>query len=247
MIAREGLPIILGLLVLTIVLILAAVRLDNKALFTLSVIFGLGTIFSLFFFRDPPRSCVPEPGLLIAPADGKVVVVEPIGFHPFVNGEAVQISIFLSVFDVHVNRVPADGTVEYAKYNPGKFLAAYEDKASEVNEQTEIGITTALGHRIVCKQIAGLIARRIVCYLNKGDTASKNELKKLPGFVSGEDAVKPGTDQLTCLETMERLNSDFLPVVDEKLKYVGMVERNKITTSLIIDVTRAIEGAGGGK
>ncbi len=64
-------------------------------------------------------------------------------------------------------------------------------------------------------------------YLNKGDTASKNELKKLPGFVSGEDAVKPGTDQLTCLETMERLNSDFLPVVDEKLKYVGMVERNK--------------------
>jgi hypothetical protein len=83
--------------------------------------------------------------------------------------------------------------------------------------------------------------------LKKGDVVSKNKLKKLPGFISVDDAVKPETDQLTCLEAMDRLDSDFLPVVDENRKYVGMVERSKITTSLIIDVTRAIEGAGGGK
>jgi|GEM_PF-580652 len=84
-------------------------------------------------------------------------------------------------------------------------------------------------------------------YLNSGNTAAKSALEKLPGWISAKNAVKPGTDQLICLETMERLNSDFLPVVDEKGKYVGLVERNKITTSLIIDVTRAIEGAGGKK
>ncbi len=83
--------------------------------------------------------------------------------------------------------------------------------------------------------------------LNSGNVSAKNALKKLPGFISGEDAVKLGTDQLTCLEAMDRLDTGFLPVVDEKGKYVGLVERSKITTSLVIGVTRAIEEAGGGK
>ncbi len=89
--------------------------------------------------------------------------------------------------------------------------------------------------------------KRFSGYLINGDTISKDKLKELPGFVSLDDAVKPDTDQLTCLETMDRLDIDFLPVTDENRKYVGIVERSKITTRLIIDVTRAIEGAGGEK
>lgn len=191
MIAREGLPFILGGLVVSVILILAAVRYDSRWLFSFGIVATLLTLFCIFFFRDPERSFTAEPRMLISPADGKVVQIKRIDDHPFIGGPATQVSIFLNVFDVHVNRIPTDGVVEYVKYNPGKFLAAYDDKASEVNEQTDIGIRSSDGHRLVVKQIAGLIARRIVCRLNEGDTVSIGNRFGLIKFGSRTDLIVP--------------------------------------------------------
>lgn len=190
MIAREGLMFILGGLVLSILLILGAVRFDSRWLFGIGVVTTLLTLFCVFFFRDPNRSFTPSPGMLISPADGKVVQIIPID-HPHIDGPATQVSIFLNVFDVHVNRVPTDGVVDYVNYNPGKFLAAYDDKASEVNEQTEIGMRSDDGHGVVVKQIAGLIARRIVCRLEPHDTVDIGERFGLIKFGSRTDLIVP--------------------------------------------------------
>jgi phosphatidylserine decarboxylase len=103
----------------------------------------------------------------------------------------VKVSIFLSVFDVHVNRVPAKGTVDYIKYNPGKFFAAFKDKASDQNEQTEIGMTASSGEKIIFKQIAGLIARRIVCHLDKGDRVDAGQRFGIIRYGSRAELIVP--------------------------------------------------------
>ncbi len=195
MIAREGLHLILIGLVLITGLVLLASRYDSKVLFVLSLIFGLLTIFTTFFFRDPPRSLTPEPGILTAPADGKILAVEEVLDSTFVGPKAIKISIFLSVFDVHVNRIPASGKIDYVKYNPGKFFAAFQDKASHLNEQTDIGMETSTGHKIIFKQIAGLIARRIVCNLNEGDEVTAGDRFGMIRFGSrAEMFLPPGSD-----------------------------------------------------
>jgi phosphatidylserine decarboxylase len=168
-IAREGLPFILIGLLLTAVCIWGANRFDSKWLFGSALLFGILTLFTTFFFRDPDRSFEKSAGILVSPADGKVIDIRTGTGHPYLEGEYTKVSIFLNVFDVHVNRIPASGVIDYVKYNPGKFFAAFEDKASELNEQTEIGMTTESGHKIMFKQIAGLIARRIVCRVSQGD------------------------------------------------------------------------------
>jgi len=194
MIARDGL-ILIGIgVVLTIILVLAATRYDSKSLFALSLIFGMLAIFTTFFFRDPDRSFDPAEDILIAPADGRVLAVEKIS-HPFI-GEALKVSIFLSILDVHVNRVPATGVVDYVEYNPGKFFAAFQDKASELNEQTEIGMTSDTGHKLVCKQIAGFIARRIVCRLNEGDTVLAGNRFGLIRFGSRTELFVPADSRI---------------------------------------------------
>lgn len=193
MIAREGFPFILIGLVLTVVLILLATRANSYWLFGLSAVFALLTLFTTFFFRDPTRTFVPEPGLLVSPADGKVIKIEQLETHPFVGGATTKISIFLSVFDVHVNRVPASGVVSHVTYNPGEYFAAYADKASERNEQTEIGMITDTGDRILFKQIAGLIARRIVCRLKSGDTVVAGDRFGLIRFGSRTELFVPAT------------------------------------------------------
>lgn len=191
MIAREGWTLIIIGLVLTVVLIWAATRWDNWPTFALSLIFGVLTIFTVFFFRDPERTIPLAPGVLVAPADGKIVAIDTLETHPHIGGQTLKISIFLSVFDVHVNRVPASGTVDYVKYNPGKFLAAFEDKASLLNEQTEIGMTAENGRKIVFKQIAGLIARRIVCTLNENDRPTAGDRCGMIRFGSRTDLLVP--------------------------------------------------------
>jgi phosphatidylserine decarboxylase len=197
MIAREGIPFVLISALLTLILLWIATRWDSRVAFSFSLLAGLLAVFVTFFFRDPQRSFNPGPNQLIAPADGKVVQIKPIKDHPFIGKEARQVSIFLSVFDVHVNRVPTDGVIQYVKYNPGKFFAAFEDKASKLNEQTEIGLVTSGGQRIVFKQIAGLIARRIVCHLNKGDTVQAGERFGLIRFGSRTDLIVPADCELT--------------------------------------------------
>ena len=193
MIAREGYPFILIGLVLTVLLILLATRGNSLWLFCLSAILGLLTLFVTFFFRDPDRSFALEPGLLVSPADGKVIKVEQLASHPFIGGPAAKISIFLSVFDVHVNRVPASGVVNYVAYNAGEFFVAYADKASEKNEQTEIGMTTDSGEKILFKQIAGYIARRIVCRLKEGDTVTGGQRFGMIRFGSRAELFVPAS------------------------------------------------------
>jgi phosphatidylserine decarboxylase len=196
MIAREGLYIILTGLIMTIGLVLVATRWDSRVAFAFSLIFGCLTIFIAYFFRDPSRSVTPGHGMLVAPADGRVIAIEKLSHDPYLGGAAQKVSIFLSVFDVHVNRVPASGRIDYVRYNPGRFFAAFKDKASHLNEQTEIGMTTAAGPRIIFKQIAGLIARRIVCKLKEGAEVDAGERFGMIRFGSRVELIVPASAEI---------------------------------------------------
>ena len=136
------------------------------------------TLWSIFFFRDPPRGVPQEEGLLIAPADGLVQMVAEAVPPPELGLGAqplIRVSIFLSVFDVHINRAPCAGTIEVAAYRPGKFLNAAADKASEENERMALALRRADGGLIGCVQIAGWVARRIVCYVKPGQAVAAGE------------------------------------------------------------------------
>lgn len=196
MIAREGLPFILIGLALAAVLMVGAIKLDSRWLYGFATATTILALFMLFFFRDPDRCHIEAEGVLIASADGKVVVIDTLDNHSFVGTGAIQISIFLSIFDVHVNRVPTDGVVDYVKYNPGEFFAAYEDKASQLNEQTEIGMTSSGGHKLVFKQIAGLIARRIIYHLSEGDTVATGNRFGMIRFGSRVDLILPADSKI---------------------------------------------------
>ncbi|MDF1544390.1 MAG: phosphatidylserine decarboxylase family protein [bacterium] len=196
MIAREGLLFIFSGLFLSALTVLAAVRWDSFALLLISILLSFLTIFTIFFFRDPDRNTPQERLALISPADGKIIGIEELENHEYIGGPATKISIFLSVFDVHVNRVPMDGTVDYVKYNPGQFFAAFEEKASEKNEQTEIGLTVSSGSRVVVKQIAGLIARRIICRLAEGETVRAGERFGMIKFGSRTELFVPADSKI---------------------------------------------------
>lgn len=136
------------------------------------------TLWSIYFFRDPPRGVPQEEGILIAPADGLVqMVVEAVPPAELGLGDQplIRVSIFLSVFDVHINRAPCAGTVEVMAYRPGKFLNAAADKASEENERMALAFRRADGRLIGCVQIAGWVARRIVCYTKPGQAVAAGE------------------------------------------------------------------------
>lgn len=196
MIAREGWPFILILLGLTILCAWLSTRFDSRWLLGGAVLLAVLTLFTTFFFRDPERRVAHVPGLLVSPADGKVIGIDTLPTHPFVGGETIKISIFLSVFDVHVNRVPTTGRVGYVKYHPGKFLVASFDKASDLNEQTEIGLIADGGQRLVCKQIAGLIARRIVCHLKPSDEVTAGDRFGLIRFGSRTELFVPAGSEI---------------------------------------------------
>lgn len=191
MIAREGLIFIFIGLVLTIGFIMASAKYDNKILFSFSMFFGLLTLFTVFFFRDPGRNIVYSPEMILSPADGKIIKIENIENNDFIGGPATKISIFLSVFDVHINRIPASGKIDFMNYIPGKYLVAYADKASDINERTEIGMTTDSGRKLIFKQIAGSIARRIVYYIDKGDVVTAGDRFGLIRFGSRMDLFLP--------------------------------------------------------
>lgn len=158
----------------------------GAVVFVLAAIF---TLFSAYFFRDPERVVPTGPGLIVSPADGKVIeIVEE--NNAYMGGKARRISIFLNVFNVHINRMPCAGTVEHVQYFPGKFLAAWNEKASLDNEQTQIGINCG-GYKIFVKQIAGLIARRIVCRAQEGTAYQRGERFGLIKFGSRTDLFLP--------------------------------------------------------
>ena len=182
-VAAEGWPFILPLAVVTALFFAFGWRTPTAVMLVL-------TLFVLFFFRDPERPVPSGDHTVVSPADGKVIVVKDIFEPAYLKKDVKQISIFLSVFNVHVNRVPVSGTVETVKYNPGKFLAAWDDKASLDNEQTALVIDHN-GQKVLTKQIAGLIARRIVCYAKPGDTVRTGERYGLIRFGSRVDIFLP--------------------------------------------------------
>ncbi len=182
-VAAEGWPFILPLAAATILCFAVGWKYPAWVLLVL-------TLFVLFFFRDPERAVPQGKGVVVSPADGKVIVIKDVFEPVYLKQEMKQVSIFLSVFNVHVNRSPVGGTVETVKYNPGKFLAAWDDKASLDNEQTAMVIASGKD-RVLVKQIAGLIARRIVCYAKPGDSIKSGERYGLIRFGSRVDIFLP--------------------------------------------------------
>jgi phosphatidylserine decarboxylase len=170
---------------------LLALALLSAALswFIPAAVLALMATFTGYFFRNPKRLIPEGENLVVAPADGKIVRIAPSN-----EGEAekdkLSISIFLNIFDVHVNRSPIAGELERVEYRRGKFMAAYEDEASRFNEQN-ILVIRAEGGRIVVKQIAGLIARRVVCWKQPGQTLRRGELFGLIRFGSRVDVLVP--------------------------------------------------------
>jgi phosphatidylserine decarboxylase len=158
--------------------------------YTLIVLALFLLIFTLNFFRDPERQIPISDTVIVAPADGKIVIIKDVYEKRFIDSDAIQISIFMSPLNVHVNRIPIDGKVEYLKYVEGEYLVAYHDKADERNERSEIGINSKLG-KVFFTQVAGMVARRIVYDLHEGDSVKMGERFGMIKFGSRVDVVVP--------------------------------------------------------
>ena len=143
-----------------------------------------------YFFRDPERTGERGPSLVVSPADGKLIMITEVDEPGFIKGRAIRISIFMNVFNVHVNRYPVDGVVRYVNYNEGKFFNAAAEKSSLENEQMSVGIETAR-YRILVRQIAGLIARRIVTYSKVGEIVKQGDRMGIIRFGSRVDVFVP--------------------------------------------------------
>jgi phosphatidylserine decarboxylase precursor-related protein len=188
--AREGLLFIVGSAVIAAAVILVAVTKRSWPIWLLGFALLVVAIWVASFFRDPERPGARGDQIVISPADGKVVLVTEVDEPTFMKGRAQRVSIFMNIFNVHVNRYPVTGTVQYVQANPGKFLNAVAPEASLENEQTSVGIEAG-SNRILVRQIAGLIARRIVTYSKIGDQARQGERMGLIRFGSRVDVFLP--------------------------------------------------------
>ena len=177
--------------IIVFILIVLSIYLDNNfvriPLIILSVFL---IIFTLNFFRDPERTVPNKSNIVVSPADGRVLFVKDVIDEKFLNGKAKMVAIFMSPLNVHVNRIPISGKVEYVKYIQGEYLAAFEDKASERNERNEIGITSPAG-KVFFTQIAGFVARRIVSDLKVGDSVNIGNRFGMIKFGSRVDIIVP--------------------------------------------------------
>jgi len=182
-IAREGWPFIAIALVI-------AIGLSLTTWWLLAAIAWIAFVFVLQFFRDPPRNIPAQPNAVLAPADGRIVRIGP-ARDPYVNRDALMISVFMNVFNVHSNRSPVDATVADAWYHPGKFVNASFEKASSDNERNALRLVTDNGTEVVCVQIAGLIARRILCYVKRGDKLTRGQRYGFIRFGSRVDLYLP--------------------------------------------------------
>ena len=183
-IAREGWPF----LAISLVLAVAATAWCAAWSIPLWIIF----VFVLQFFRDPAREIPQEAGIVLSPCDGRVIKVER-AQDPYAQREAILVSVFMNVFNVHSNRSPADGKVEKIQYFPGKFVNADLDKASAENERNAVVLTTNDGQTVTFVQVAGLIARRILCYIKAGDVLARGQRYGFIRFGSRVDVYLPLT------------------------------------------------------
>ena len=156
----------------------------------LAVIPAVLFLFVAFFFRNPQRTIPQEKDIIISPADGVILSIDEVEEQDYLKGKVLRISIFLSVFNVHINRSPVEGLVEYRSYRPGKFLPAFKSHASDINEKSFIGINTG-NWRVMVTQVTGFIARRIVCWADVGDKLERAERFGLIKFGSCTELFLP--------------------------------------------------------
>ena len=182
-IAREGWPFLA-------ISIVVALVLSYLHWWVLAALAWIVAIFILQFFRDPARAIPAQANAVLSPADGKVVLVAK-ARDPYLDRDALKISVFMNVFNVHSNRSPVDGKVRNKWYHAGSFLNAALDKASLENERNALHIVTAGGVDVTCVQIAGLIARRILCYVGPGDTLARGQRYGFIRFGSRVDVYLP--------------------------------------------------------
>jgi len=194
---REGYKILFfGLIVLLAVNVVVFLFLSDKTLVKwLFLAFSLlFYIFILFFFRLPERNLEPDPGLVYAPADGKVVVIEEAEEKEYFRDLRLQVSIFMSPFNMHSNRYPVSGRIKYVEYHPGNYMVAWHPKSSELNERTTTVIQTESGKEILVRQIAGAVARRIVTYSKENQDVKQGDELGFIKFGSRVDIfLPPGT------------------------------------------------------
>jgi phosphatidylserine decarboxylase len=183
-VASAGYPLIFAAAFATGVLALLQLR-------ALALLGLAATFFIAYFFRDPDRAVPVSDGAVISPADGRVVIAGKVDNTLFYDGSCQKVSIFMSVFNVHVNRIPHEGQVEKIEYHPGKFVNASRDKASEDNERNAVFVITEKGRRYCVVQIAGLIARRIICHIQAGDTVHRGRRFGMICFGSRLDVYLP--------------------------------------------------------
>lgn len=192
-IAREGYPFILT----AVLLALLALAVGWK---WVGLVFGLLTLAFLGFFRDPERIPPMGEGLILSPADGRVVKIKGVEKGRLFETAGTRISIFLSPLDVHVNRAPVQGRVEEVQYQKGRFFAAYKEEASQSNEQNALRIVDPEGRRLGVVQIAGVVARRIICYVKQGDALGRGQRFGLIMFGSRVDLYLPGGSRVEVVE-----------------------------------------------
>ncbi len=195
---KEGYKILIaGFIILVIINIIIVIFLGDETLIKWMVLFlSLGLyVFVLFFFRLPIRELEPDPGLVYAPADGKVVVIEEAEEKEYFRDMRLQVSIFMSPFNMHSNRYPVSGTINYIKYHNGKYIVAWHPKSSELNERSTIVIKTEKGTEILIRQIAGTVARRVVTYAKESQEVRQGDELGFIKFGSRVDIFLPlGTE-----------------------------------------------------
>ena len=188
--AREGLLFIGIAAVVAASAFGFAINRRSWGLWLAAFVLLLLALWVAYFFRDPERTGERGPSLVVAPADGKLIMITEVDEPTFIEGKALRLSIFMNVFNVHVNRYPIDGVVRYIHYNKGRFLNASTDKSSLENEQMSVGIEAAQ-RRVLVRQIAGLIARRIVTYSKLGEKVKQGDRLGIIRFGSRVDVFLP--------------------------------------------------------
>lgn len=195
---KEGYKILaFGLITLLVINIMVDIILSENTLLKWMFLFFsfILYIFVLFFFRLPSRKLEPDPGLIYAPADGKVVVIEETIEKEYFKDNRLQISIFMSPFNMHSNKYPVSGHIKYVRYHPGNYKVAWHPKSSELNERSSIVIETENGAEILIRQIAGAVARRIVTYAKQDQVVTQGEELGFIKFGSRVDVFLPvGTE-----------------------------------------------------
>ncbi|MDF1575148.1 MAG: phosphatidylserine decarboxylase family protein [Bacteroidales bacterium] len=212
---REGRWLVsITILVLLALLSLTALYLPDQLNYLSVVISLIVLILILRFFRVPSRRPYMDERTITAPADGKVVVIEKMEQDEYLNGFCTQVSIFMSIHDVHINYFPVSGNISYQKYHPGRYLVARHPKSSTLNERSSVGIVSPYG-RILVRQVAGYVARRIRCYATEGELASQGSEMGFIKFGSRLDLFLPLDAQIQ-VKTGQRVTGGVTPIATFK-------------------------------